>query len=144
MGVWNYYLVTDAKPLSLEDVAEALETISPDISLDGDLLILSEDPGDEESEELECAQIELVSGLSPEDRELFEEKIADKQDQARLLQTLDQTQTLVVLQLLNTSLWWDNPPERTLGPLQHWLLNHYEGILMVDEGAFYDRQGLIP
>jgi hypothetical protein len=143
MGVWNYYLVTDAKPLTLEDMVEALETISPDIFLDADLLVLREGPDNEESEELECAQIELVSGLSPEDRELFEAKIADKQDQARLKRILDQTHTLVVLQLLNTPFWWDNPPERTLGPLQDWLLDQYEGILMVDEGAFYDRQGLI-
>jgi hypothetical protein len=144
MGVWNYYLVTEANPLTLEEVAEALETISPDIFLDADVLVLREGSDNEESEELECAQIELVSGLSPDDRELFEECIAVKQDQARLLQVLDQTHTLVVLQLLNTSVWWDNPPERTLGPLQHWLLNHYEGILMVDEGTFHDRQGLIP
>lgn len=144
MGVWNYYLVTDAKHLTLEDMAHALETISPDIFLDDDVLVLRDSSDNEKGEELECAQIELVSGLSPEDRELFEEKIADKQDQARLLQTLDQTRTLVVLQLLNTSLWWDNPPERTLGPLQHWLLNHYEGILIVEERTFYDRQGLIP
>jgi hypothetical protein len=140
MGVWNYYLVMDAKPLSLEEVAEALETISPDIFLDADLLVLSGGP---DNEELECAQIEVVSGLSPDDHDMFERRIVDKQDRARLLQVLDQTHTLVVLQLLNASFWWHNPPERTLGPLQDWLLDQYEGILMVDDGTFYDKQGLI-
>lgn len=133
--------MTDAKPLSLEDVARALETISPDIFLDADLLVLRDGL---DNEELECAQIELVIGLSPDDRELFERRIASKQDQTRLLRVLDQTHTLVVLQLVNTPFWRHNPPERTLEPLQHWLLDHYEGILMVDDGTFYDSQGLVP
>ena len=53
---------------------------------------------------------------------------------------LDNTRSLVIIQLINVHSWWDNEPERTLRPLQDWLIENFNGVLWVDGGEFYDRQ----
>lgn len=148
MSIWNYYFVTEQKPVRLEQAERALQAASPNFYIDGDTVVLRDGyEGGKGKEELECGQITIESVADPAllpDREFFEAWIAAKQSRDRLLGVLARTKTLVTVQLLNTPFWWDNEPQRTLRPLQDWLIENFDGVLYVEGGEFYDRQGLVP
>jgi hypothetical protein len=140
MSAWNHYIVTDSKPVYLEEMEHALQSVNPDFYIDGDLIVLQEE------EELECGQVTIDRFDSPERlpyREFFEEQIKDKRNRSQLEAILKSARTLVTVQLVNMDFWWDNPPERTIAPLQQWLLANFEGALYVEGGEFYDHQGEI-
>lgn len=143
MSDWNIYFVTEDKPVRWEDAERALQAACPDFYIDADLVILRNGypRADGGADELECAQVTVEPVADPAE---LEEYIEGKQSTERLRAVLDATKILAVIQLLNTHFWWDNPPERTLRPLQDWLIENFEGALYVEGGDFFDRQGLIP
>lgn len=148
MSIWNQYIVTEHKDVRLEDAERTLQAADPDFYIDGDLVVLRNGyEGDKEDTELVCAQITIETfadaSLIP-DLDFFQEQIENKQSRDRLLTILDNAKSLVTIQLVNTEFWWDNPPHRTLRPLQDWLIQNFDGVLRVEGGEFYDRNGLVP
>jgi hypothetical protein len=147
MGIWNHYIVTDQKAVRVEDAERALQAVNPDFYIDGDIIVLRNAYGDDLTEELECGQISVQEVADPhllENRKFFEEQFEGKQSRERLGAVLNSARSLVTVQLVNTDFWWDNEPERTLRPLQDWLIENFEGLLRVEGGDVYDRQGLVP
>src|SRR5687768_13945425 len=100
MGTWNYYIVTEEKPVRLEDLERALHAVNPDFFIDADLIILRDGY---QGGELECAQITIEEVADPHqmlDRAFLEEQVEGKQNRERLVAVLDSARCLVVVQLL--------------------------------------------
>jgi len=141
MASWNYYVVTEPKEVRLEDAERALQAACSDFDVDSDLIVLRNGYA---GGDLECGQISIQKVTSPTllpDRAWFEEQAHGKQNQEHLMDVLDSAKSLVSIQLLNDRFWWNNEPERTLRPLQDWLLESFDGVLWVEGGEFYDRRG---
>jgi hypothetical protein len=128
------FVQTDDQPITIESINAALQSADKRYQVnDGRLSV-----GDST-----CAEIKIVrkqdSGFGAKINDLRE--LATKaagRGKKRVLQTLDEAQALVVVQVL----WEECEPEETLqkiDPLWAWLFDNAEGLVQADDEGFYER-----
>lgn len=145
MGYYLRFILTEARPVSLASLQDALQTIDPQYHLRVDSF-------DDMTGELAFGDnIIGTIELNTADDDIFREDIDDLCDLV-IHSTQDNTHTLLdmlenaVAMVAVSARWPDDDPTPTLDKLEalwDWLFTHYGGILQADNDGFYNQDGLI-
>lgn len=145
MGYFMRFFITEATPITMSDLVEALSaidsafTLIPDPQL-ADFGVMRY--GDDMLAEVEInhAGEDILEEDRDELRDLLKFSKHDNRD--RVLSVIDAVQSAVVLE----AYWkeWDSEPvlEKT-DLLFDWLFDHYAGLLHMDGEGFFDKETLI-
>jgi len=133
MTYYVRYVLTEAKEITLPQLEAGLQEVNAGYSIDGDLLVLDDE---------EFGQIDILRRGTPlfeGDLETLQRYAAKKSSKDSLLATLQEAQSIVTVQVI-----WSLDDEETLSiidPLFYWLLDNRRGIVVVEGGFFFAKDG---
>ena len=131
MTYYIRYLLTDEKPITLEDIEQAVQPFGAEYEVDGEYLVFHEEI---------IGQMDIIApghDFFKDEIQLLIEFAEQKQSKDLLLSEFGRVQSLltikVVFMLEHDTIF------QALNPLLDWLLANRKGLL-VDEGGYFQNQ----